>query len=256
MLTSAGCGDARLEKELKLHAPIGPGKSNGATLIQELLALNGINVAIDRDFGPATKAGLAAFCAKQGIPGVESVNQDLMDWLAQPLLRAILPVAPKATLGETIVAIGERHVREHPIEVGGANGGPWVRLYMRGNHGPDYLWCAGFVSYILAAAARVHGQPSPVKYTFSCDAIANEAKSRGKYKKKMSPADAPPGSIFIVPSATNAADWIHTGIIAGSTPAKTVFNTIEGNTNQGGSRNGFEACARIRACANVDVVLL
>jgi hypothetical protein len=256
MLTSAGCGDARLEKELKLKAPIGPGKSNGATLIQELLALNGINVAIDRDFGPATKAGLAAFCAKQGIPVVESVNQALMDRLAQPLLRAILPVAPKASLGETIVAIGERHVREHPIEVGGANGGPWVRLYMRGNHGPDYLWCASFVSYIVAAAARVHGQLSPVKYTFSCDAIANEAKSRGKYKKKMSPADAPPGSIFIVPSATNAADWIHTGIIARSTPAKTVFNTIEGNTNQGGSRNGFEACARIRACAKVDVVLL
>jgi hypothetical protein len=256
LIPSAGCGDARLETELKVSTPIGLGKSKGARLVQELLAINGINVAIDRDYGPATQAGLDVFCNKQGIPEVTSVDQSLMDRLAQPLLRAIRPVRAKGSLGETIVAVAQQHVKEHPMEVGAANGGPWVRLYMKGRDGADFLWCAGFVSYIAAAAAKAQGVKSPITSTFSCDAIATEAKARKKYSKKISPSNAPPGSVFLVPSATNAADWIHTGIITGSSANRSVFNTIEGNTNQGGSRNGFEACARIRSCAKVDVVLV
>ena len=254
-IPSAGCGDARLETELKVTTPISLGKSKGARLIQDLLAINDVNVAIDGDYGPATQAGLDAFCTKRGLPKATSVNQSLMDELAQPLLRAIRPVAAQATLGATTVAVAKQHVAESPIEVGRANGGPWVRLYMKGKDGPDFLWCAGFVSYILSAAAKAHGRTSPITSTFSCDAIAFEAKARGRFKKRVSPSDAPPGSLFLVPSATNASDWIHTGIVIGSSSGKDVFNTIEGNTNQGGSRNGFEACARIRSCAKVDVVL-
>lgn len=255
-ISSAGCGDMRLEQELAVGTPIKQGKSKGAKLIQELLAINGINVAIDGDYGPATQAGLDAFAKGQGLPAAAGVDQTLMDRLAQPLLRAIRPVAPKASLGETVVAIAKQHVTEHPVEVGGANSGPWVRLYMKGKHGSAFLWCAGFVSYIVAAASKAHGQKSPVTSTFSCDAIGQEAKGRKKFTKKISPSDAPAGSIFLVPSANNPADWIHTGIITGSSPTKDVFDTIEGNTNQGGSSNGFEACARIRACKKVDVVLL
>ena len=254
-IPSAGCGDSLLEAELKVTTAITPGKSKGAKLIQEYLGIHDINVAIDGDYGPATQAGLDAFCTQRSLPKAASVNQSLMDELAQPLLRAIRPVLAQANLGATTVAVAKQHVAEHPIEVGRANGGPWVRLYMKGKDGPDFLWCAGFVSYILAAAAKAHGQTSPITSTFSCDAIAFEAKGRGKFTKRVSPSSAPPGSVFLVPSATNASDWIHTGIVIGSSPGKDVFNTIEGNTNQGGSRNGFEACARIRSCAKVDVVL-
>ena len=66
--------------------------------------------------------------------------------------------------------------------------------------------------------------------------------------------NAPPGSIFLVPHPTNSGDWTHTGLISGGDG--TVFHTIEGNTNDSGSREGFELCARIRSCAKVDVVLL
>ena len=54
MLKSANCSDPRLRKELKLTAPIAKGKSKGARLVQELLAINGIKVVIDGDLGLAT----------------------------------------------------------------------------------------------------------------------------------------------------------------------------------------------------------
>lgn len=255
-LSSAGCGDKRLEAELRVSSPIGKGKTKGARLVQELLGLQDINIAIDGDYGPATQAGLDRFCKREGIGTVTQVDQGLMDRLAQPLLRAIQPVADKAKIGETIVAIARQHVKERPIEVGGANGGPWVRLYMKGQDGPNFLWCAGFVSYIVAAAAKAHGKPVPVVGSQSCDTIAADAKQRGIFRKRVTPSTAGAGSLFLVPSQKHASDWIHTGIITGLSGNGHVFETIEGNTNQGGSRNGFEACIRTRACAKVDVVTL
>jgi len=255
MLQSAGCGDSRLEQELKVAAPIGRGKSKGAKLVQEYLKVNGISVGIDGDFGDATATGLAQFCSAQTIPVATTVDQGLMDRLAQPLLRAIAPVAAQATLGATVVAVAQQHLKEHPIEIGGPNAGPWVRLYMNGSEGKDFPWCAGFVTYVVRAAAKAHGQPTPLERTFSCDVLGAEAKKEGRYKRRVSPADASPGSIFLVPhGGGNPNDWVHTGIITGGN--RTVFNTIEGNTNDSGSREGFEVCARIRSCANVDVIAL
>jgi hypothetical protein len=254
MIASAGCGDKRLETELKVTTPIGRGKSKGAKLVQEYLRVNGINVGIDSDFGGATAEGLKQFCSAQGVAAADSVDQAMMDRLAQPLLRAIAPVPPKGTLGETVVVVAQQHLKEHPIEVGGQNAGPWVRLYMSGSEGDAFPWCAGFVTYVVRAAAQAHGQPTPLERTFSCDVLGAEAKRESRYKKRTSPANAPKGSIFLVPHKINANDWIHTGIITGGNG--TVFNTIEGNTNDSGSREGFEVCARIRACANVDVITL
>jgi hypothetical protein len=254
MLNSLGCSDSRLERELRVNIPIGRGRSKGAKLVQELLAVNRINVAIDGDFGDATARALAAFCQREGIAIADKVDQGLMDRLAQPLLRAIRPVSPTGSLGNTIVAMARQQVAEHPIELGGANSGPWVRLYMNGSEGRDFLWCAGFITYIIRAAAKAEGTASPVTRTFSCDAIGHEAKNKGSFRKRSTSAQAVPGSVFLVPHSTHAADWIHTGIITGGDGS--VFQTIEGNTNSGGSRNGVEACARSRACRNVDVVLL
>lgn len=254
MLSSAGCGDTRLEQELKVASPIGRGKSKGAKLVQEYLRVSGINVGIDGDFGPATAAGLAQFCASQSLPEVAAVDQAMMDRLAQPLLRAIAPVGPKASLGETVVAVAQQHLKEHPIEIGGQNRGPWVRLYMTGSEGDAFPWCAGFVTYVVRQAARAHGQPTPLERTFSCDVLGAEGKKENRFRRRTSPANAPPGSIFLVPHAHNPNDWIHTGIVTGGNG--TVFNTIEGNTNDSGSREGFEVCARIRSCDKVDLVTL
>jgi hypothetical protein len=49
-------------------------------------------------------------------------------------------------------------------------------------------------------------------------------------------------------------DWIHTGFAHSFTPGS--FSTIEGNSNDEGSRNGHEMCARIRAYRNMDFIKL
>lgn len=258
-LTSEACQDRRLKRELTFTTPIGPGKSKGARLIQELLRLHGINVVIDGDLGPATFAGLSEFCSTHGLKASKSVEQKLIDELSQPLLRAALRPQPGVDLGSTVAANAKRHLQERPFEIGGPNSGPWVRLYMDGYEGRDYPWCAGFVTYVVAQAAKAHGQPSPIKRTFSCDQLGLEAKKKaGKFKVRVSPNEAPVGSVFLVPHGANKNDWVHTGlIIEPVTPGPgEVFRTIEGNTNDEGSREGFEICQRYRACGKVDVILL
>lgn len=258
MLKVADCVDSRLKTELSVPNPIGRGRSRGAKLVQELFRLHKINVVIDGDFGDATEAALADFCKKAGIAVTNTVDQSVMDHLAQPLLRVAAPAAPKADLNATIVGNARRHLAEHPIEIGGQNRGPWVRLYMAGSEGNAFPWCAGFVTYVLRQAAKAHGQESPLERTFSCDVMGMEAIAEERFVKKMSPAKAPDGSVFLVPNPANSRDWVHTGIIIDGNAAGpgTTFLTIEGNTNDEGSREGFEVCERRRSCAKVDVVLM
>ena len=59
-----------------------------------------------------------------------------------------------------------------PSDVGGENRGPWVRLYMDGRDGKEWLWCAGFVCFILRQACAALDQPLPFPGTVSCDVLA------------------------------------------------------------------------------------
>lgn len=181
-LKSKDCSDKKLAKALTLAGPIKRGKSAKARLLQELLRINGHRIGIDGDFGPITRSALDDFVGANQTTASNSVGQPLLDLLAQPLLRAVEPIKPKASLGATAIAIAKNHLKEHPIEVGGANMGPWVRLYMDGNQGTDWPWCAGFVTYIVRAAAQLHGVDSPTTRTFSCDVLAMKAKQAGRFE--------------------------------------------------------------------------
>ena len=48
-------------------------------------------------------------------------------------------------------------------------------------------------------------------------------------------------------------DWVHVGIV--TAPAKESFDTAEGNTDSGGSSNGFEAAERARGYASKDFIV-
>jgi len=61
--------------------------------------------------------------------------------------------------------VARAHLKAHPVEVGGDNRGPWVRAYMSGNDGSDWLWCAGFVTAIVAQAASLLGTATPTPGT-------------------------------------------------------------------------------------------
>jgi len=63
-----------------------------------------------------------------------------------------------------------------------------------------------------------------------------------------------PGDIFLVKHPQNKLDWVHTGII--ESKGKGFLITIEGNTNDEGSREGYEVCRRRRdlGTENIDVM--
>ncbi|MFN3232352.1 MAG: peptidoglycan-binding domain-containing protein [Alphaproteobacteria bacterium] len=229
-----------------------------ARLVQELLFLSGSRIAIDGDFGPATQKALSEFQEREEINTTGSANKKTFDKLTLPLRRALTPIDNAGDdLGAVAVAYAQQHLAEHPVEAGGDNMGPWVRLYMKGNDGPSWYWCAGFVFMILRQASDTLGVKMPLVPTFSCDVIALRGKEEQCFvpERKVGSGDAgevKPGDIFL--SRRTPWDWTHTGLVT-SIGAETM-ETIEGNTNDEGSRNGYEVCARTRGLKNKDFVLV
>ncbi len=62
----------------------------------------------------------------------------------------------------------------------------------------------------------------------------------------------PPGTVFL--NRRVSSDWTHTGFVVEA--RGETFATIEGNTNDEGSREGYEVCARTRGYAKKDFVRL
>jgi hypothetical protein len=169
---------------------------------------------------------------------------------------ALAPISPPGkSLGDLVVAYARQHLKQHPQEIGGQNCGPWVRLYMKGNEGPAWPWCAGFVCFCLKQACDSLGVKMPIVPSFSCDSLAASAKERNRFLKEPTLADRTkitPGSFFL--NRRTPTDWIHTGIVV-RTEAEVV-QTTEGNTNDEGSREGFEVCARTRGYKSMDFILI
>lgn len=225
-----------------------------AKLVQEWLCLHGFNISVDSEFGPATLAAVKAFQNDRGLTANGVVNRATFDALWEPFHSARAEIAPgNRNLGALTAAYARQHLRQAPREIGGENSGPWVRLYMKGNEGAEWPWCAGFVCYVMQQAARTLGLPMPLKYTFSCDALAMQGKARGLFldgRNGVNPANLGPGSLFL--SRRAPLDWAHTGIVLAASGGS--FQTIEGNTNDTGSREGFEVLGRTRGYEGKDFV--
>jgi hypothetical protein len=225
-------------------------------LIQEWLCLHGCHIVIDGDFGDATDAAVRQFQKEKKLKPDGIVEEKTFEKLVLPMTEALKEIPPdNKTLGQMVVAYAEKHLEHHPLEVGGQNKGPWVRLYMQGNEGRDWPWCAGFVSSILKQASKSLDISPPIQTSFSCDSLAASAKERGLFLKeslaKENTAIAP-GSLFLV--RRTSTDWVHTGIVLSA--ENSIFHTIEGNTNDDGDREGYELCRRIRNYEKKDFILL
>jgi peptidoglycan hydrolase-like protein with peptidoglycan-binding domain len=227
-------------------------------VIQEWLSLRGHNVAIDGAFGPATEGTVRRFQAVNSLPVTGIVDADTFSHLSAPLTKAVAPISGAGkTLNDLILAYAGQHLAQHPLEVGGQNCGPWVRSYLEGNQGDNWPWCAGFACFILRQACDALGRPMPIKRTFSCDILAGRAMAAGIFisgreiaKGNVAKDQIPPGSFFV--NRRTDDDWNHTGIAIAF--HDDYFETIEGNTNDAGDREGYEVCRRIRGYEGKDFV--
>lgn len=244
--------------QLSISASISKGASGGdVRLIQEWLVLNGFQLVVDGKYGAATTASVERYQQRLGLKVTGIVDKVTFSSLTQPIKLALVPInGDGLTLNALLVRYARQHLSQHPREVGGQNKGPWVRLYMHGNEGVSQPWCAGFVSYCLNQAASSANQKSPLPDTPSCDVLANAAIQAGKLVAGKTAKATPEkfaGGVFLV-KGTTPGDWTHTGIVTDAT--KTVIHTIEGNTNDDGSREGYEVCARTRSYDHIDLISL
>lgn len=129
------------------------------------------------------------------------------------------------------------------------NRGPRVDTYLRAvGLDPDagsFAWCAAFVYFCFAEASRQGGRKNPLVKTSLVLDHWNRAEQRGARRIKAAEAlEQPdlvrPGQIFVMNFGRGAG---HTGMIRGIRAGKLI--TIEGNTNDGGSREGVGVFERI-----------
>jgi len=227
-------------------------KGNKVQLIQEWLSLNGIGVVPDRDFGAATDLAVREFQRKVRLDDDGIVGQDTFAALVRPMQSVLEELPPVQVLGHMVAAYAKLHLKSSPREIGGQNKGPWVRLYMDGKEGENWPWCAGFACFVLKQACRTMGVPLPITTSVSCDSLAASAKEKGLFMAGagLDRQKVRPGMFFL--NRRTPTDWTHVGIVIKTD--KDVFMTIEGNTNDEGSREGYEVCRRVRNFSKKDFI--
>lgn len=229
-------------------------KSRGqkVRLIQEWLSLHGLGLVADGDYGPATDFAVRRFQAAQNLAENGVVDQATFAALVAPMQSVLNELVPQGSLGSMVVAYAEQHLARAPREIGGQNRGPWVRLYMNGHEGESWPWCAGFASFVLKQACKTLGVQAPITTSFSCDSLAASAKGKRLFlaEKTLDRQQIRPGMFFL--NRRTPSDWTHVGIVIEA--AAEVFMTIEGNTNDEGSREGYEVCRRIRGYKGKDFI--
>ena len=246
------------------------GSTNNATnvmKIQSWLTLfsiqdpgSGTATAIDGDFGPATEKAVINYQNALGLPLSGIVDQTLFSNLCSNMKNAFEKTLNGSHLRDLLIEVAENHLKNFPFELtikGQSNSGPWVRSYMDGNQGTDWYWCMGFVQTIIDQASATIGKDfsALMPLTYSCDTVGNtgiEKELLFRYQDiRSNPTIIKPGDIFLIQKSE--LDWTHTGIIIAV--EGDIIETIEGNTNYEGSRNGIAVMKRTRNFrkSNIDV---
>jgi hypothetical protein len=234
-------------------------KGMKARRVQEWLTFHDEKIVIDADFGDATETAVRAFQSANGLSVNGRVDQKTWDALVDPMRTAVSATVPQSSaLDAAILKVARAHLKVHPIELGGENLGPWVRAYC-GSDGAEMKWCAGFVSFVIRQACELTGAAKPIPGSLSCDSLAYQARQGSRFVSGVSIGNGQnPWSslgtcqVFLV--RHSATDWTHTGFSFEGDDQ--VFSTIEGNTNDDGSANGYEVCQRSRSLMAKDFIRL
>lgn len=202
----------------------------------------------DGVFGPQTKAAVQLFQARFPDPDGQALKVDglvgAITWAALFGREAVPTVdtVPGGLLRATLdVASSQVGVMEQPR---GSNRGSVVDTYHRAvglNPADGQPWCAAFLFFCFQSAAKQLGRSNPVVKT--AGVLDHWNKARDKSIATITAAAAhmredmvKPGHIFIIDTGP-AGGAGHTGLVEKIVMGKLV--TIEGNTNDGGSREGI-----------------
>lgn len=249
--------------------------------IQEWINLNmffrpdfKVKCSIDEDFGPQTKKAVSAFQILYNLEVDGVVGPETWGKLTEPMRMAydnekiieyLNGISKNYSPREAIMACAKFHLKAVPRELLNKNEGPWVRAYMGGHDGQPWAWCVGSTLQMIDQGLSICGIDFTdyLPNTYSCDSLGKHAKKhktliRNKELREMSLSDLMarihPGDILNV--SKTPTDWTHTALI--TRIHADHLETWEGNTNDEGSREGFEVCRRKRYFLrqNVDVILL
>lgn len=233
----------------------------GTKRVQEWLTIHGLATTVSAAFDAATTDQLKAFQSQAGRPASGELDEETWVLLTAPMRKALAKIenAGAMPLEQLVTRIAQQHLARSPIEVGGNNRGPWVRLYMEGKEGEEQAWCAGFVCTIVAQAARELGIKMPFERRVWVPTLVQEAEHLGRLVSESqlpSPQQRhqklKPGDIFVV--RTSPTMWAHTGFVL--TVNDDSFDTIEGNTGTDGGFNGANAKTLKRKFTNIDFLHL
>lgn len=140
-----------------------------------------------------------------------------------------------------VVAITQLGVQEIPKN---SNAGPAVEKYLKSvGLGKGYAWCMAFVYWCTKESATQLGLLNPLSRTAGVLDMCNK-------EKDLVVTDPQPGDIFIMDFGKGQG---HTGIV--EKVEKNLIHTIEGNTNDEGSREGYEVCRRQRKTNTIKAYL-
>jgi hypothetical protein len=195
-----------IKKELVFPKTIKKGdKTRYVKYIQEWLCFHNFKTGVDQDFGPATQKQVKNFQKANNLSETGAVNIKTYAVLTHPILKALTPVdKPLSSFSKTFLFYAKKHLSLRPIEIGGQNKGPWVRLYMSGHEGSNYPWCAGFASFLIRQVKDNSSHSIPIKGSWSCDSLAAQAKEANIFVSendikagRISKSELLPGSIFL-----------------------------------------------------------
>jgi len=240
-------------------APVYPGRmlrrdmrSPDVTLVQEQLKLLGINEVgpVDGDYGERTEWAVRLFQARHEDAQGEPLEIDgvvgPMTWnsLFEIELDETNRTPPPGGAGDLAtsaleIAGSQIGVLERPR---GSNGGPEVDAFMAAID-PSLQgqpWCMAFVFWCFKHAAQQANLPLEVPQTASVWRSWEMAQEQGVGKilsareARADPDRVKPGMVFYIDTGGRNG---HTGFVKDVIDGKLV--TIEGNTNNDGSREGY-----------------
>lgn len=124
-----------------------------------------------------------------------------------------------------------------------SNAGPAVERYLQSvGLGKGYAWCMAFVYWSVKEASKQLNISSPLIKTAGVLRQWNEINPKMKFTKNPKPGD-----IFIMDFGKGQG---HTGFVV-DVLADGTLKTIEGNTNDDGSREGYEVANRTRKQSSI-----